>query len=316
MALHRIASMVTDPMAMFEFAVAAEVFGIDRTDDGVPAFEFFGCGERSGVPVPTTSGGAFTPTHEWRDAVDADLVVLPAGAIRDRYPDELLDVVRAAHARGATLMSICTGAFVLAEAGLLDGRSAATHWRYAEAFAARFPQVSVSMDVLYVDEGSIITGAGTSAGIDAALHLVRRELGAAVANRIARRMVVPPQRDGGQRQYVESPVRQCTAESLQPILEHVTANLADDHSIPELASRAAMSERTFARRFAAETGTTPHRWLVQQRVLRARELLEHTQLPVESVAARVGFGSATLLRTHFRAILGTSPQSYRRSFAC
>jgi transcriptional regulator GlxA family with amidase domain len=316
MALQRIAAMVTEPMAMFEFAVAAEVFGVDRTDDGVPPFEFLGCGEVAGKPVPMTTGGAFTPPHQWQDAVDADLVVLPAGRIRDHYPEELLEVVRTAHARGAVILSICTGAFILAEAGLLDGRTAATHWRYAEEFAARFPKTDVSMDVLFVDDGSIITGAGTSAGIDACLHLVRRELGAAIANRIARRMVVPPQRDGGQRQYVDNPVPECRADSLQPVLEHVTANIADDHTIPDLARRAAMSERTFARRFAAETGTTPHRWLIQQRVLRARELLEQTDLPVETIAGRVGFGSATLLRTHFRTVLGTSPQAYRRSFAC
>jgi transcriptional regulator GlxA family with amidase domain len=171
------------------------------------------------------------------------------------------------------------------------------------------------MDVLYIDNGQIVTGAGTSAGIDAVLHLVRRELGSAVATRIARRMVVPPQRDGGQRQYVETPVPELGAESLQPVLEHITEHLAASHSVPDLARLAMMSERTFARRFVAETGTTPHRWIVQQRVLRARELLEQTDLPVESVATQSGFGSAALLRTHFQTVLGTSPQRYRREFS-
>jgi transcriptional regulator GlxA family with amidase domain len=315
MALSTIAALVTNPVALFELSVAAEVFGVDRSDDGVPPFTFMTCGQAVGEPVPATTGGAFIPSHTWRDAVDADLVVLPAGRVRDDYPDELLESVREAHRRGAILLSICTGAFVLGETGLLDGLTATTHWRYADAFARRFPRTKVSMDVLYIDHGSIITGAGTAAGIDACLHLVRRELGAAVATRIARRMVVPPQREGGQRQYVEAPIPDCDSESLQPVLAHITENLDAVHTVPELAKLAMMSERTFARRFVAETGTTPHRWIVQQRVLRARELLEQTDLPVESVASHSGFGSAALLRTHFQSVVGTSPQAYRRAFS-
>jgi transcriptional regulator GlxA family with amidase domain len=315
MALSTIAALVTDPVAMFETAIACEVFGLDRTDDGVPPFTFRMCGETAGVPVPTTSGGALIPTHQWQDALDADLVVMPAGGVRDSYPEELLDVIRRAHARGATILSICTGAFILAETGLLDGLTAVTHWRYTEQFAARFPRTEVSMDVLYVDHGSIVTGAGTAAGIDAVLHLVRRELGATVATRIARRMVVPPQRDGGQRQYVEAPVPETDCESIQPVLDHITQHLDAAHAVPELARLAMMSERTFARRFVKETGTTPHKWVVQQRVLRARELLEQTDLPVDAVAARSGFGSAALLRSHFQTVVGTSPQRYRREFS-
>jgi transcriptional regulator GlxA family with amidase domain len=315
MALRTIAALATSPMAMFEMSLACEVFGIDRTDDGVPAFTFITCGERAGEPVPTTSGGMFVPSHQWADAVDADLVVIPAGGIRDEYPEELLETIRAAHRRGATILSICTGAFILGATGLLDGLGAVTHWRYAEQFARRFPRTEVSMDVLYIDHGSIITGAGTAAGIDACLHLVRRELGSGVANRIARRMVVPPQRDGGQRQYVETPLPETDCESMQPVLNHISAHLDAPHTVPELARLAMMSERTFARRFVAETGTTPHRWIVQQRVLRARELLEQTDLPVESIASHSGFGSAALLRTHFQSVVGTSPQRYRREFS-
>ena len=315
MALSTIAALATSPMAMFEMAVACEVFGLDRTDDGVPAFTFLTCGERTGEAVPTTSGGQFVPTHSWRDAVGADLVVIPAGGIKDEYPAELLDTIRQAHQRGAIILSICTGAFVLAETGLLDGLSAVTHWRYAAQFADRFPRTEVSMDVLYIDHGSIITGAGTAAGIDACLHLVRRELGSAVATRIARRMVVPPQRDGGQRQYVEAPVPETDCESIQPVLDHITRNLEAPHAVPELARLAMMSERTFARRFVKETGTTPHKWVIQQRVLRARELLEQTDLPVDAVASRSGFGSAALLRSHFQSVVGTSPQRYRREFS-
>ncbi|SDO69348.1 Transcriptional regulator GlxA family, contains an amidase domain and an AraC-type DNA-binding HTH domain [Pedococcus dokdonensis] len=315
MALSTVAALVTDPVAMFETAIACEVFGLDRTDDGVPPFTFMMCGETAGVPVPTTSGGALTPTHQWQDALEADLVVMPAGGVRDTYPEELLDVIRGAHARGATILSICTGAFVLGETGLLDGLTAVTHWRYAEQFAARFPRTQVSMDVLYLDQGQIVTGAGTAAGIDAVLHIVRRELGSTVATRIARRMVVPPQRDGGQRQYVEAPVPETDCESMQPVLNHIAENLDAPHTVPDLARLAMMSERTFARRFVAETGTTPHKWIVQQRVLRARELLESTDLPVESVASHSGFGSAALLRTHFQTVVGTSPQRYRREFS-
>lgn len=315
MALSTIAALITDPVAMFETAIACEVFGLDRTDDGVPPFTFMMCGETAGVAVPTTSGGALTPTHQWQDALDADLVVMPAGGVRDTYPEELLDVIRGAHARGATILSICTGSFILGETGLLDGLTAVTHWRYAESFARRFPKTTVSMDVLYLDHGQIVTGAGTAAGIDAVLHLVRRELGSTVATRIARRMVVPPQRDGGQRQYVEAPLPETDCESMQPVLNHITDNLDAPHTVPDLARLAMMSERTFARRFVAETGTTPHKWLVQQRVLRARELLESTDLPVESVASHSGFGSAALLRTHFQTVVGTSPQRYRREFS-
>jgi transcriptional regulator GlxA family with amidase domain len=315
MALSTIAALITDPVAMFETAIACEVFGLDRTDDGVPPFTFMMCGETAGVPVPTTSGGALTPTHQWQDALDADLVVMPAGGVRDTYPEELLDVIRGAHARGATILSICTGAFVLGETGLLDGLTAVTHWRYAESFAKRFPRTTVSMDVLYLDHGQIVTGAGTAAGIDAVLHIVRRELGSTVATRIARRMVVPPQRDGGQRQYVEAPLPEADCESMQPVLNHITDNLDAPHTVPDLARLAMMSERTFARRFVAETGTTPHKWIVRQRVLRARELLESTDLPVESVASHSGFGSAALLRTHFQTVVGTSPQRYRRAFS-
>jgi transcriptional regulator GlxA family with amidase domain len=211
-------------------------------------------------------------------------------------------------------MSICTGAFLLAAAGLLDDRPATTHWAWADGFRARYPRVKLDPDVLFVDDGDIITSAGTAAGIDACLHLVRRELGSAVATRIARRMVVPPQRDGGQRQYVEVPVPESSGESLQPVLDWMVDNLTIEHTVPDLARRAQMSDRTFARRFVAETGTTPLKWVTTQRVLHARTLLEQTRLGIEQIATEAGFGTAALLRHHFRRVVGVPPQDYRRTF--
>jgi transcriptional regulator GlxA family with amidase domain len=245
---------------------------------------------------------------------DADLVALPATTWREEYDERILEALRQAEARGAILLTVCSGAFVLAKAGLLDGRPCTTHWRYEKLFQEQFPLARLDADVLFVDDGNIITSAGTAAGIDACLHLVRRELGSAVATRIARRMVVPPQRDGGQRQYVEVPVPESSGESLQPVLDWMVDNLTIEHTVPALARRAQMSERTFARRFVAETGTTPVKWVTTQRVLRARTLLEQTRMGIEQIATESGFGTAALLRHHFRRVVGVPPQDYRRTF--
>ncbi|UZN04603.1 GlxA family transcriptional regulator [Cellulomonas sp. S1-8] len=314
--LRSVAVLALPNVAAFELGTACEVFGIDRSDTGGPSFDFRVCGPTPGAAVPTKSGFSILVEHGLDATRDADLVVVPAyGMPPAPLGDEVLDVLRDAHARGAWILSICSGAFALGEAGLLDGRRCTTHWMHAAALAARFPTATVDPDVLFVEDDRIITGAGTAAGIDACLHLVRRELGAAAAASVARRMVVPPQRDGGQAQYVETPLPP-EAETLSPLLAWMLEHLDGDLGIPELAARALMSERTFARRFRAETGATPAAWVARQRVARAQELLERTDAPVDEVARRCGFGSGALLRHHFARTLGTTPLAYRRRFTC
>jgi transcriptional regulator GlxA family with amidase domain len=314
MALSTVAVVVPHRPALFELGVVTEVFGTDRTDEGVPAIDFRVCSERPGEPIELRNGLSITTSHGLADAAGADLVIAPAYDL-DRPPSgEVLEVFRREHARGAWVLSVCTGAFLLGEAGLLDGRSCTTHWRHTAELAERYPLATVDPDVLFVEDDRVVTSAGTAAGIDACLHHVRCELGASVANTIARRMVVPPQRDGGQRQFIDLPVPECTADSLTPLLTWMREHLADDLPVRVLAQRAAMSERTFARRFAAETGTTPGKWLLAQRLHHARTLLESTDLPIETVASRSGFGSAALLRHHFGAHVGVAPVEYRRTF--
>ncbi|MGX1774679.1 helix-turn-helix domain-containing protein [Nocardia brasiliensis] len=313
--LSKVAVVLSDRMAMFEFGVLCEVFGLDRSSYGLPAFDFRVCGAEPGKALRSTSPGlTLTPEYGLEELADADLVAIPAASAKKGFDPRVVDAVRDAAAAGATVLTVCSGAFLAGAAGLLDGRKCTTHWGYVDELAAMYPDATVDPDVLFVDEGNLITSAGTAAGIDACLHLVRRELGSAVANAIARRMVVPPQRDGGQRQFIERPVATCTSDSLIPTLEWMSDNLDLAHTIEDLAARSTMSTRTFARRFAAETGTTPVKWLTNQRILLTKQLLEETDLGLEQIAARAGFGSGALLRHHFQRLVGIAPTEYRRRF--
>jgi transcriptional regulator GlxA family with amidase domain len=264
--------------------------------------------------VPTETGFDVVVPHGLEALDRADTVVVPG--IGDRawpLPAAALDALRAAAGRGARVASICTGAFVLAAAGLLDGRRATTHWRYAGLLAREFPRVTVDPDVLYVDDGDVLTSAGVGAGVDLCLHIVRRDFGAAAANAVARRMVVAAHRDGGQAQYVERPLPAGDG-GLAGTRAWMEERLAEPLTVEEMARHAGYSERSFARRFRAETGTTPLQWLIGRRVAEAQRLLEGTECSVEEVATRCGFGGAVALRQHFGRVVGTAPSAYRRTF--
>ncbi|MGZ4595315.1 MAG: helix-turn-helix domain-containing protein [Actinomycetes bacterium] len=313
--IRNVAVPVLDGVYVFELGVLCEVFGLDRPDEPLlPTFDFALCGVDPGAPVRTASGFTVTADHSFGRLAEADLIAVPAIRRDSPVPVELVRQLQAAVARGAWVLSVCSGAFVLGEAGLLDGRRCTTHWSYADELARRFPRAEVDPDVLYVDDDRVLTSAGTAAGIDACLYLMRKEFGERVVTRLARRMVVPPHREGGQQQYVETPVPPVQADTLTESLDWMREHLAEDITVDVLAAHAHMSARTFARRFRAETGTTPHHWLTGQRVLLAQRLLEEGERSVDEIADLAGFGSAALLRHHFVKRVGTTPQAYRRTF--
>lgn len=310
--LKKVVLLAIPGVAPFEFGVVCEVFGIDRSDTGGPTFDFTVATATPG-PVSTSIGFDLIITQGLEAAADADLIAVPAHRI-DTIDERYLDVIRAAEARGAWVLSVCSGAFALAQAGILEGRRATTHWMHTDRLAAQYPGTHVDPDVLFVEDRKVVTSAGTAAGIDAALHIVRKEHGAAAANVIARRMVVPPQRDGGQSQYIEQPVKAECADSFATVAEWMLENLSEDLTVDQLARKALMSGRTFARRFRADMGTTPAAWLNRQRLIRAQQLLEQTDHGLETIAQETGFGTAAVMRHHFVKVLQTSPTAYRRTF--
>jgi len=311
--LENVAVLVLDGVAPFELGVLCEVFGTDRSAQGLPAYDFAICSP-GGRPVTTTAGFGLTPSHGLDRLDRADLVGIPAMGTSVEVPDEVATALRAAMDRGAWVVSVCSGIFVLHRSGLLEGRRCTTHWMHVGELMAQCPSAEVDPDVLYVQDGRLVTSAGSAAGIDACMHILRAEHGTRVANAVARRMVIPPHREGGQRQYVEAPVAAATCATLAPLLSWMLEHLDQPLTVEMLAARSHTSPRTFARRFRAETGTTPYAWLTSQRLQLAERLLEDGDDAVEQVAERAGFGSAAVLRHHFAQHRHTTPQAYRRAF--
>jgi transcriptional regulator GlxA family with amidase domain len=310
---HRVVALCLDGLVAFDLTAATQVFLAASTDDGTPLYEV-ACCSPDGGGVTTTTGFGLQPQQDLSALEKAGTIVLPGYfAVLDPPPDAVLKALRAAAAAGARTISVCTGAFALAYAGLLDDRRATTHWAHADQLAALFPRVEVDPAALFVDEGEVMTSAGLSAGIDLALHVVRKDFGAAAGERVARRMVAAPHRDGGQAQFIKRPPLG-ESGSLEATRCWAAERLAEPLDVAAMARHAGVSPRTFARRFREETGTTPLRWLLAQRVREAQRLLEESDLPIDDVAWRAGFGTAASLREHFRRATATTPTGYRRSF--
>jgi AraC family transcriptional regulator, transcriptional activator FtrA len=312
---HKVALLAYDGLCTFEFGCAVEVFALPRPELAVPWYQFAVCAAERGA-LRATGGVQLRVPHGLRLLAHADTIVIPGWRSPDEPPPpRLLGALRAAFARGARLASICSGVFVLAAAGLLDGRRASTHWCYAARLAARYPRIRVEPNALYVDEGRILTSAGSAAGLDMLLHLVRRDYGARIANQVAQRLVIPPHRDGGQAQFVPRPLPADERGRLARLMDFIRAHPDAPHTLTELAARAAMSPRTLQREFRGATGVAPYEWIIGERIERAKELLETTHLTSQAVAARVGLGSAESLRHHFRRRVGTTPARYRQRFS-
>lgn len=311
----RVAVLLYEGLCTFEFACTTEVFAQPRPEFEPGWYRFHTCAPRR-RPIRGKHGLRIDADTGLDGLVTAGTVIVPGWTGVDvPVPSSVVDALREAHACGARLVSICSGAFVLAATGLLDGKRATTHWAYAESLQQQYPAVRVQSDVLYIEEGRLFTSAGSAAGLDLCLHLVRCDYGPDVANHVARRLVIPPHRDGGQAQFVERPVHKRGRDALSPLMDEMLRRLDEPFSIPRLARMAAMSERTFIRRFKYATGSTPADWLTAARVDRARELLESSAESIDRIAALTGLGSAATLRHHFRRRLRVSPSAYRNSFA-
>ncbi|MBG0831835.1 DJ-1/PfpI family protein [Planomonospora sp. ID67723] len=309
--MRSVALAVTDGMLHFELSLAYEVFAAAPAGVTVPWYDVTVCG-----PAAVRVGRfRLEPDHGLGELSRADTVIVPGWADVDEDPPaDLVEAVRAAHEAGARVASLCTGAFVLAAAGLLDGRRATTHWAHTEVLAARYPRVQVDPDVLYVDNGSLLTSAGKAAAMDLCLHLVRRDHGSSIANTVARRLVVPPHRDGGQAQFVTTPVPAPDNHPLAGLFPWVIERLDQPLTVTDLARQARMSSRNLGRHFKSVTGTTPLQWLLTQRIRHAQELLETTNDSIDTIAATTGMGTATTMRRHFNRTVGVPPDAYRRTF--
>lgn len=310
-----VVALAYDGLCTFEFGVAVEIFGLARPELGPDWYRFAVAAVGEGE-LRATGGVRVMADGDMSLIAQAGTVIVPGWRGADTpVPDALCQQLRQAHRRGCRILSICSGVFVLAAAGLLEGCRATTHWRYLETLQQRYPDVEVVPDVLYVDEGTVLTSAGSAAGIDLCLHLVRRDFGQEAANSVARRLVVQPHRDGGQTQNIVRPVPVAReSKRLGLLFDYLHQQLADNHTVASLASRAGMSPRTFLRRFQDATGTTPARWLLNERLMRARGMLEKTRLSLDSIAIQVGFGSSSTLRYHFQQHFSVSPAAYRKSF--
>lgn len=312
---HLVVALAYDRLCTFEFGCVTELFALERPELEVDWYRFAVCASEPG-PIRAAGGVTLAAPYTLKLLERADTIVIPGWRDAGEVPPKpLLKKIRAAYERGARLCSICSGVFVLAAAGVLDGKTVTTHWRYADTLQQRYPLLRVQPDALYVDEGQIITSAGSAAGLDMLLHLVRRDHGSAVANRVAQRLVVPPHREGGQAQFVPRPMPHDESGRLSRLMDWVRGHPALPHTLRSLAERAAMSPRTLQRQFHDATGMAPYEWLVRERVAIARELLEaQALLPMARVAELAGFGSEESLRRHFRRIALTSPAAYRKKF--
>ncbi|TAX53714.1 transcriptional regulator FtrA [Rhizobium leguminosarum] len=311
---HLVVALAYDGLCTFEFGLAVEIFGLPRPEMGSKWYRFAVAAVDDG-PLRALGGIRVEADGGFELLAMADTIIVPGWrGIDCAVPGNLVTALQGAHTRGARILSICSGVFVLAAAGLLAGKRATTHWRYTDALASGYPEVRVAQDVLYVDEGDILTSAGSAAGIDLCLHLVRRDFGADAANSVARRLVIPSHRHGDQAQIISRPVPdQYEASRLSPLLDYMRDSLSSQHTVAKLARRVGMSKRTFLRRFEASTGVTPAQWMLAERLARAKELLESSLIGVERVAELSGFGSAAALRHHFRRRFGATPISYRQA---
>ncbi|MES2258850.1 MAG: transcriptional regulator FtrA [Pseudomonadota bacterium] len=312
---HLVIALAYDRLCTFEFGCTVELFALDRPELGVDWYDFQVCAIEPG-PIRAAGGITLQAPYAPELLALADTIVIPGWRDADEAPPPaLLDAIRAAHRRGARLCSICSGVFILAAAGVLDGLRATTHWRYTERLQRRFPKIDVRPDDLYVDTGQVITSAGSAAGIDMLLHLVRRDYGARVGNLVAQRLVVAPHREGGQAQFLPRPMAHDEQGRLSKLMDWLRTHPAEQHTIKSMAERAAMSPRTLQRQFQDATGMGPVEWLIRERIAIVKDLLEVADIPLAQVAERAGFGSEESLRHHFRRLAATSPGAYRRQFA-